>query len=169
MNLVLIGFMGAGKSTVAKHLSLQLSLPLVEMDELVYQYTRCKTMDEVFAKGGEILLRETEIAIAKDYASKHPYVLSTGGGVVLNQLALEYLKKKGGKLIFLNTSFHEIIKRLEGDSSRPLFQNAQEAKKLYDFRLPLYLHYADHIVTTDSRSAEEVSFTIQNITRSYGL
>ncbi len=58
MNIVLIGFMGSGKSTVAKRLSKLLGLSSLEMDEIVYQKTNTSNMQEVFAKGGELLLRE---------------------------------------------------------------------------------------------------------------
>src|SRR3990167_5099498 len=143
MNIVLIGFMGSGKSTVAKRLAKLLGISWVEMDELVYQKTNTRNMHEVFALGGELLLRETEIAIAKEYASKENLVISTGGGVVLNQIILDYLKEAGGKVIFLNARFEQIVTQLEGDNSRPLVRDLTSTKKLYDFRLPLYLNYAD--------------------------
>ena len=161
MNIVLIGFMGSGKSTVAKHLSELLGFSAIEMDELVYRKTNTRNMHEVFAKGGEILLRETEIEIAKEYASKENLVISAGGGVVLNKIILDYFKKMSGKVIFLNARFETVVKRLEGDSSRPLFKDVTSAKKLYDFRLPLYLNYADEIIDVDSRSAKEIALKIK--------
>jgi shikimate kinase len=163
MNIVLIGFMGSGKSTVAKRLSQLLGLATVEMDDLVYQKTNTQNMREVFALGGELLLRETEIAISKEYASKGNLIISTGGGVVLNKIILDYFKETGGKVIFLNARFEQIIKQLEGDDSRPLFKDFTSAKKLYDFRLPLYLNYADEIIDVDSRSADEIALKIQEM------
>ena len=160
MNLILIGFMGSGKSSVAKALHKLLSFPVVEMDDLVYQKTKTRNMHEVFAKGGELLLRETEIAIAKEIGSKGHFIISTGGGVVLNQIILDYL---GGKVIFLNVPFEQIAKRLEGDDSRPLLK---DAKKLYDFRLPLYLHYADEVIDVNGKSAEQIALQIKE---QYGL
>jgi shikimate kinase len=161
MNIVLIGFMGSGKSTVAKHLSELLDFLAIEMDELVYRKTSTKNMHEVFAKGGEILLRETEIAIAKEYAAKENLVISAGGGVVLNKIILDYFKEAGGKVFFLNARFETVVKRLEGDASRPLFKDITSTKKLYDFRLPLYLNYADEIIDVDSRSAKEIALKIK--------
>ncbi|MDE3055759.1 MAG: AAA family ATPase [Verrucomicrobiota bacterium] len=161
MNLILIGFMGSGKSTVARHLSRLLSLSLVEMDEIVYQKTKTQNMHEVFALGGEALLRETEIAIAKEYALKKNQIISTGGGIVLNHLGLDSFKETGGKVIFLNASFDTILSRLIDDNSRPLFKDKAVAKKLYDFRMPLYLSYADAVIDTDDLIAEEVALKIQ--------
>ncbi len=87
-------------------------------------------------KGASSSCAKTEIRIAKEYALKENLVISTGGGVVLNKIILDYLKATGGKVIFLNASFEQIAKQLEGDNSRPLFKDLADAKKLYDFRLP---------------------------------
>lgn len=167
MNIVLIGFMGSGKSAVAKHLSELLGFSAIEMDELVYRKTNTRNMHEVFAKGGELLLRETEIAIAKEYASKENLVISAGGGVVLNKIILDYFKKMSGKVIFLNAHFETIVKRLEGDDSRPLFKDVTSAKKLYDFRLPLYVHYADESIDVDFRSAKEIALKIKGLSNGF--
>ena len=153
--------MGCGKSTVGKILSQRLGFSWVDMDEHVYRQTNTQNMHEVFTKGGELLLRETEIAIAKEYASKDHLVISTGGGVVLNKIILDYFKETGGKVIFLNARFEQIVKQLEGDDSRPLFKDLGYAKKLYDFRLPLYLNYADEIIDVDFRSADEIALKIK--------
>lgn len=161
MNIILIGFMGSGKTTVAKSLSKLLDRSWIEMDDLVYQKTNTHSMHEVFEKGGELLLRETEIEIAKEYASKKNLVISTGGGIVLNKITLDYFKEMEGKIFFLQAHFDTITKRLEGDTSRPLFKDLTTAKKLYDFRAPLYLNYADEIINVDFLSADEISLQIK--------
>lgn len=166
MNIILIGFMGSGKSSVARCLSELLGRVLIEMDELVYQKTNTKNMHEVFEKGGELLLRETELAITQEVAAEKNLVISTGGGIVLNKITLDYFKAKGGKVIFLHSKFETISKRLEKGQSRPLFINA---KKIYDFRLPLYLQYADEIIDADSLSINDIALKIQKMLKDYGL
>jgi shikimate kinase len=163
MNIVLIGFMGSGKSTVARQLSLVLNLPWIDLDELVCKKTNTKTIIDLFTAGGEPLLRETEIAIAKEYASKNNTIISTGGGTVLNQTTLDYFTKTGGKVIFLNAQFHTIEKRLAHDNSRPLFNHSEKAKTLYDFRLPLYHYYADQTIDVDNLSTEETALKIKEM------
>jgi shikimate kinase len=165
MKIILIGFMGSGKSSVAKKLGHLLKLPILEMDELVFQKTNTKNMHEVFAKGGELLLRETEIAIAQEYASADNNVISTGAGVVLNKITLDYLKKGDGKIFFLNAPFQTIAVRLADDSIRPLFKNSVEAKSLYHFRQPLYLKYADQVIEVGKKSVEEIAQEIANSLR----
>lgn len=161
MNLVLIGFMGCGKSTVAKRLSQLIDWTWVEMDALICQKTKTQNMHEVFAKGGELWLREMEIALAKEYAQRQNQIISCGGGIVLNQIALTYFKETKGKVLFLNPDFEEIVKRLQEDNTRPLFKDVASLKKMYDFRWPLYVHYADEILPIHSQTAEEIAWEIK--------
>lgn len=156
MKIILIGFMGSGKSLVAKKLGPLLKVPVLDMDECVFQKTESKNMHEVFAKGGELLLRETEIAIAREFTEGN-CIISTGAGVVLNKIVLDYLKRPDGKIFFLNAPFQTIVARLKNDTARPLFKDTREAESLYHFRKPLYLKYADQIVEVDKKSAEEIA------------
>lgn len=160
INIVLIGFMGSGKTSIAQSLSKLLNRSWIEMDDLVYQKTNTRNMHEVFKKGGELLLRETEIEISKEYAVKNDLIISTGGGVVLNKIVLDYFKQKGGRIIFLQAQFTTIVKRLKGDESRPLFTSLKDFKKLYSFRLPLYVNYADEIINVDFKSVDEIALGV---------
>lgn len=163
MNIVLIGFMGSGKSSVAKELSKRIGYAWIEMDDIVFEKTGSNNMHEVFEKGGEILLRETEIAIAKEYAQKKKLVISAGGGVVLNKIILDYFKQANARVIFLQASFETVAKRLEANNSRPLFKHLESAQKLYDFRLPLYLQYADEVIDVNSLCPIKVALKIQEL------
>ncbi len=165
MNFVLIGFMGSGKSTIARVLSSLLNFDLIEMDKLVYKKTKTKNMHEVFALGGEQLLREMELCIAKEYAKKTNQIISTGGGIVLAPSPLNLFKKNKAKIIFLNAPFDLIAKRLENDHSRPLFTDFTNAKAIYNARLPLYLKFADEIIDIGSEPPSDIASTI--LTRSF--
>lgn len=114
-------------------------------------------MHEVFKKGGELLLRETEIAIAKEYRYARNLIISTGAGVVMNKIVLDYLRELPAKIVFLNASFPFLHERLSQDNTRPLFLEETEAKMLYDFRLPLYKSYADKIIDVDQKTISEIA------------
>lgn len=157
MKIILIGFMGSGKSSVTRTLSQLLQLPLLEMDEVVYQKTDTKSMHEVFAKGGELLLRETEIVIAREYMYAENLLISTGAGIVMNKIILDYLKHRNAKVFFLNASLQLVTERLAGDVSRPLFKDQGQIKSLYDLRQPLYLAYADKVVDVKKKSIHEIA------------
>jgi shikimate kinase len=163
MNIILIGFMGSGKSSVAKKLSPLLNMPILEMDDLVLKRTKTKSMCEVFAKGGELLLRETEIAIAREFSLLDNSIISTGAGVVLNKIIIDYFKKNEGKIFFLNVDFETIAVRLADDALRPLFKNIAEAKSLFHFRQPLYLKYADQVIDVSKKTMDEIAQEIAAI------
>ncbi|CAN5173727.1 shikimate kinase [soil metagenome] len=157
MKITLIGFMGSGKTSVAEHLARVLNLNMIEMDWLVLHSVGCKDMAELFAKGGELLLREWEIKLAEELRETDNVVISAGGGVVMNKIILDYLKEKSGKIIFLHSEFETIKERIEKDKTpRPLFQNIEEAKELYEFRLPLYKRYADYEIMTDGKTVIDI-------------
>lgn len=156
MKIILIGFMGSGKTSVAKKLGHHFNVPILEMDDLVLKKTNKRNMHEVFAKGGETLLRETEIAIAKEYASCEKCIVSTGGGAVMNPIILENLRKNG-IVIYLKASFESITKRLADDAERPLFKNKAEAESLYHLRQPLYAKHADITIDVDTKAVEDIA------------
>lgn len=152
MKIILIGFMGAGKTTVGKILAKKLKIDLIEMDELVLKKSKRKTINEIFTFDGERRFRELEIEVARQLRDVDQAIISTGGGVVINKIILDYLREKNGRVIFLKTSFPEIVKRLKNASDRPLFKDEDKAKKLFGFRKRLYEEYADYIIETDNKN-----------------
>jgi shikimate kinase len=156
MKIILIGFMGSGKTTIAKILAKKLGLERIDMDELIIKNSGRTSDREIFEKDGELAFRELEIAVAKELEEKDNAVISTGGGVVMNTINLLYLKKNG-KVIFLKNDFETSKKRVDKNNPPPLFQNETKAQELYQLRLPLYTYNADIIITTDDKTKEEVT------------
>lgn len=153
MRIVLIGFMGSGKSTIAALLAKKLEKNLVEMDQIVEQKAGM-SIDKIFATGGEIAFREAEIAVAKELHNKDNCVISTGGGAIMNQIIIEYLREKS-VIIFLKSKFLTSKKRIK-KNPRILFRDFKKAKELYSVRLPLYRYYADYEIETDEKKPEEI-------------
>ena len=76
--------------------------------------------------------------------------------MVINKICLDYLKRDG-RIIFLATSFGEIVSRLDGDSTRPLFQDRVAARKLFNFRKKLYQECADVTIQTDKKTVDTIT------------
>jgi shikimate kinase len=134
------------------------------MDELILKKSGRRSVGEIFEKDGEITFRELEIAVAKDTGRRmDKAIVSTGGGVVVNRINLDYLKTKG-KVFYLKTSFRVIKSRLKGDCIRPLFKNKSMAKKLFEMRQSLYKAYADFSINTDDKNIDMI---VNNLLKKY--
>jgi len=155
MNIILIGFMGSGKTSVAVKLAKKIKCNPYETDVLVLARSGRKSIKEIFSHDGEIRFREMEVEVAKELSKKNNAVISTGGGMVMNKLCIDYLKQNG-TVIYLYATFEEIEKHLEGDTTRPLFTDIAAAKKLFHFRKKLYKQYADIAIITNGMSIEEI-------------
>ena len=164
MNVVLIGFMGSGKTVVAEAVAKKLKLPHIEMDDLILKKAKRKTVNEIFDKDGEMKFRELEIEVAKDLVKKDNCVISTGGGIVFNKIITDYLRENGF-IIHLRTSFAEAKRRLENAKDRPLFRDVRNARKLYNFRKPLYRGYSDAYVRTDGKTVNQVRDAVVELVR----
>ena len=156
MKVVLIGFMGSGKSSVAPRLAKKLGLAVVEMDDLVVKKAGGMSIERIFEAGGEAAFRELEIAVAKDLKGADGVVVSTGGGAVMNRLILDYLKD-GAVVVELLAPFNTLIERISPKMPRPLFRDVPAAKRLYELRKPLYNEYATIHVSTANKSIDEVA------------
>lgn len=148
--------MGSGKTTVGKLLGKKLNLKTIEIDEHVLKASKRKSINEIFEKDGELRFRELEIATAKKIGKKDNVVISPGGGVVMNKIILDYLRE-GGVVVYLETSFHEVEKRLASAHDRPLFKNPLAARKLYEYRGPLYDFLSEYMVITNGKTPEKVA------------
>lgn len=156
MKIVLIGFMGSGKTSIAKKLAKKLDLKSIDMDELILKSSGLKSINEIFEKKGEKSFRAMELVVARKLADTNNMVISTGGGVVMSKQTMDSLSKNS-VVIYLRLRFDNVSERVSQKKIRPpLFQDINQAKKLFDKREPLYTSYADIIVDTDNRDLNEV-------------
>lgn len=156
MKIVLIGFMGSGKTTVAENLAKNLNLTFIDMDQLALAKSGRNSINEIFEVDGEKKFREIESEVASSMAKKDQVVISTGGGVVMNKSVMAYLKNNA-TIIYLKVSFDKIKEHIALKKVRPpLFQNELSAKKLFDLRAPLYEHYANIVITADNKDIVEI-------------
>ncbi len=154
-NIVLIGFMGSGKTVLAEVLAKKLKMNFVEMNDLVVKKSGRKSVNEIFDKDGETHFRELEIDVARTLRKSENSVIAAGGGVIVNKIILDYLSENG-YVIYLRVSFTEAQRRLKNFTDRPNFRDPRYARTLYNFRKNLYRAYADDYVRTDKKSLNEI-------------
>ncbi len=151
-NLILVGPMGAGKSTIGRLLAKELKLSFKDSDKEIEQRTGAN-IPWIFDVEGEAGFREREQAVIGQLCELDGVVLATGGGAVLrpeNRSAL----RAGGRVVYLHTSVDQQLDRTSRDRNRPLLRTANPGKVLADLmhiRDPLYREIADVIIETDER------------------
>ena len=159
MPKVLIGFMGAGKTTVGT----LLDPAFADMDALIVQRLEMPIVD-YFARYGEDSFRQQESLLLQELLNQESSVISTGGGIVLKPENRELLKKNSCN-IYLRIDFDRIYQRLATDpvNKRPLFldKNQEEFCTLYEQRLPLYEEVATHVIDVADKTPEEIVEMIQ--------
>ncbi|MDC3079698.1 shikimate kinase [Rhodospirillaceae bacterium] len=165
MTIVLVGIMGAGKSTVGKILADRLGIQFIDADQEIERAAGC-TIPDFFEKYGEVEFRKGEERVISRILAGEPCVLATGGGAFMSQ-ATRLLIKKMAVSVWLRVSFEVLTKRLEKRSDRPLLQTAdpqQTLKALIKKRYPIY-NYADLIVDAED---DGVDITVSKVVECLG-
>lgn len=161
-NIILCGFMGSGKTIVGTELSKIMGRKFVDTDELI-EKEQGVAIKAIFATHGEDYFRELEWECCKKVAELKNCVVSTGGGAVTFERNVEALRE-GGKIVFLDADFDVICERIGNTKTRPLFQDKQKARALYDERKAKYLAAADYVID-GNMSARKTALEIANIFR----
>jgi len=153
-NIVLVGFMGSGKTTVGKLLAEQTGMPLVDMDTQIEERSG-KTINEIFAQDGEPHFRALEREMVQELASKDGQIISTGGGIVLNPNNIANFEKTG-LVVCLLVDADTVLDRVRHDSTRPLLAGDKETKivELLQSRKHLY-ESITHKINTNGRPSPE--------------
>ena len=147
-NLILCGFMGSGKTTLAKGLSEALNMPLVDTDEEIVK-RQGRTVADIFATDGEAYFRSLETALIKELSEKEGYIISLGG-LAVNPVNHPYLKA-AGTLILLDCGIEETLRRIAGDKTRPLTAGGKEdIIARYNYRRPIYESVADIVIDSSN-------------------
>ena len=152
----LIGFMGAGKTTIGKKLATLLDVPVMDTDEEI-EKREAKKISQIFADQGEAAFRELETEMLKELPTSQ-VVITTGGGIILSEKNRDWMKENG-TIVFLYASPEEIAKRLRSDQTRPLLQQDKltAIDYLYKQRLPVYQALCDILVDTTKKDVVEIA------------
>jgi shikimate kinase len=153
-NIVLLGFMGTGKSTVGKHLANSLAWDFVDTDCEIGEVTNL-SVAEIFRRHGETRFRSEERIVVARLSQQEQIVIATGGGTVLNPQNWEALAQNG-IMIGLHASIEAILNRIGHKNDRPLLKGSREAiEKLWSDRQACYAQ-ADFTVDTSEKNIDEV-------------
>jgi len=158
--VVLIGFMGAGKSSVGRELARRFGAPFVDVDERIESEAGC-TIRDLFAREGETAFRERERAALRDVLSVKGCIIATGGGAFTDE-ENRLLLRSYAPVVYLEAAVETLLERLAGDLVRPLLRGGDRAevvRELLSRRVPGY-RTADVTVRTDGRSVEEVALQV---------
>lgn len=163
MNIVLVGFMGTGKTAVSKLLAKEIGMKYISTDEVIEDKER-RSINEIFKKNGEAYFRRVEKEVAKKVAQLNNFVIDAGGGIVLNKENVENLKRNG-KIVCLIAAPDVILERTKRYHNRPLL-NVENPKakveELLELRAPSYAQ-ADFSIDTTNLSVEQAAQEIKKI------
>ena len=157
-NVVLIGFMGCGKSTIGIKLSYRLRRVVEDTDKLIERRQK-RSISDIFAVEGEAYFRDLETQTLKDLTTeKGSKIISVGGGTPVREENRKLLKKLG-TVVYLRVQPETVCERLKGDTTRPLLQgdNPQEkVRTLMESRKDAYESCADLIIDVDDKDVVQI-------------
>jgi shikimate kinase len=169
-NIILVGPMGAGKTTIGKQLAQQLGREFFDSDRVIEEHTGAN-IPLIFELEGEEGFRKREKNMILELTNKEDIVLATGGGVVLDPDNRKQLAKSGF-VIYLNAPLSQLISRTSKDKNRPLLQTEDPHKKMEEIlavRDPLYREVADAIVETDGSPVRNVVKKLMSLVKKHNL
>ena len=156
-NLMLIGFMGTGKSTVAGKLKQMLQAEQIEMDACIAEEAGMSIPD-IFEKFGESHFRDLETGMLRKFKEKKPVIVSCGGGAVLRDENIEIMRGQG-KIILLTATPQTIYERVKDNHDRPVLNgnmNVEYISELMEKRKVRYEMAADIVIATDGKTVDEI-------------
>jgi shikimate kinase len=156
-NIVLIGFMGTGKSTIGRELSKMLSYPLIDTDHAIVKKAG-KPIPKIFAEDGEEAFRKMETDLLEELLEEEGNIIATGGGIIGSERNREILRQLG-YVVWLAASPKEILARTSRNSNRPLLNNEDPSgtiMRLLEKRTPLYMAASHLNIETDQLCFDEI-------------
>ncbi len=167
-NIILVGFMGTGKTTVGRMVAERVHRPFIDMDSVIEERAG-KTISDIFAEDGEAQFRKQERDLVKELCRKREQVIAPGGGIVLDPDNIRDFDRTG-TVICLLAEPETILERVGKESHRPLLESEDKARaitELLEKRRPLYDAIPRRINTTHL-SASQVADRVIELSRHAG-
>jgi len=156
-NIIFVGLMGSGKTTIGKQVSKSLDMEFFDTDHAVEVKTGVN-IATIFELEGEEGFRLREHNLLVDLIDNQKKVIATGGGIVLKGENRKLLRQLGA-VVYLRSNINDLILRLKNDKTRPLIQNVnldEKFNELYKERDPLYIEVADYIINTKNKKVSDI-------------
>lgn len=156
-NIILVGLMGAGKSTIGRQLARRFGLEFYDSDKVIEERTGV-SIPTIFELEGEQGFRDREEQVIAELCTQRGIVLATGGGSVLRPVNRQAIKASG-KVVYLRASAEQLYNRIQHDRNRPLMQTAnplQTLRKLLQSREDFYQEVADLVVPTGKQKVSHI-------------
>lgn len=162
MNIVLVGFMGTGKTQVGKLLAKKMEMKYISTDELIEDKER-RSINEIFKRSGEPYFRRVEKEVVKKVAQLNRFIIDAGGGMVLDEENIEHLKRNA-KIICLTATPEIILERTKRYHHRPLLNVENPKSKVEELLRARAQAYgrADYAVDTTNLNIEQVAEEIKS-------
>ncbi len=165
VNIYLVGFMGAGKTSVGQQLAQQLGARFLDLDERLSVVFGC-SIPEVFLHRGEAAFRAAEAEALKDACGAEGLVVATGGGAFSSESNRRLIDDSGGVSVFLDLPWEVLENRLTNDNGdRPVYENAEQGRRLFEERLPDYRRAAVSVALSGDETPEAVAQLIADAVR----
>ena len=169
MKIVLVGYMGSGKTTIGKILSKELGIKFLDLDDYIEE-KEGKTIKSIFSENGEIYFRKSEFQYLNQLLdSTDDFVLSTGGGTPCYGNSMERIVNVSPNVFYIKVSILELVNRLYGQKeTRPLIKNI-DSKELPEFigkhlfERGFYYNLAHHRIIGDGKPPQELSEEIKQL------
>ena len=167
-NIILIGFMGSGKTRVGKEFAALQKIPVLDTDDLIVE-REGMSINDIFAKKGQDYFRRAETDLIRELQEREGrYVLSVGGGLPLREENRPLLRKLG-TVVYLKTGVKTLCARLAGDTQRPLLSGEgtleEKIVRILTEREPKYEDAADKVLVTDGLSVKQVAEKVTGLVK----
>lgn len=154
-HIFFVGFLGAGKSTLARNLGKLFHRGYIDTDRLVERMV-CKSVNEIFAEDGEEAFRLGEERALQELKTRKSLLVSCGGGIVERPESCALMHEMG-TVVFLDGSLEDSMRQIQHPERRPDLGSAEEAAALYAHRRPLYQREADITIDIRNKTFEQVA------------